>query len=56
MIAAGQDTVFIVAAYAAVAIGTLGLVGWTALAAQQTKRRLAALEARGVRRRSDERA
>ena len=52
MIDLGPHTNFIVAAYAGVALVTIGLVLWVLLDARRVKARLAALEAQGVRRRS----
>jgi heme exporter protein D len=49
----GPHTVFIISAYAGVAAVSLGLVGWVAWTSANVKRRLAALEAQGIRRRSD---
>ena len=49
----GPHAVFIVAAYVGVAIVTAALIAWVALSSSGVKRRLAALEAAGVRRRSD---
>jgi hypothetical protein len=46
------ENIFIVWAYAGVAIVTLGLVGWVIVQSLQVKARLAALGAQGVRRRS----
>lgn len=40
MIALGAHAEFIISAYAGVFIGLAGLIGWTMLAARQTKRRL----------------
>ena len=50
-----HDGIFIVAAYAAVTIGVLGLIVYAALDARRVKSRLATLDAQGVRRRSDQR-
>lgn len=52
MIDLGPHAVFIVWAYAGVALAVAGLIAWTLLDARTTARRLADLEARGVRRRS----
>lgn len=52
MIELGPHAAFIVWAYVGVAIGVAALVAWTLLDARTTARRLDALEARGVRRRS----
>jgi heme exporter protein D len=49
----GEHAVFIVAAYVGVAIVTAAVIAWVALSSAHVKRRLAALEASGVRRRSD---
>ena len=43
---------FVVASYLAVALVLAGLIGWVVLDGRAQRRRLAALEARGVRRRS----
>jgi heme exporter protein D len=53
MIELGPHAVFIVTAYAGVAAATLGMIGWVLWGSAAVKRRLAALEAQGVRRRSD---
>jgi heme exporter protein D len=53
MIALGPHAVFIVSAYAGVAAVTLALIGWTIWRARDVRARLGALEAQGVRRRSD---
>ncbi len=45
--------VFVTAAYAITAVVLAGLVGWILLDQRARKRELAALEAAGVRRRSD---
>ncbi|UJW84304.1 heme exporter protein CcmD [Devosia sp. SL43] len=45
MIDLGPHAVFIVWAYIGVAIGVVGLVGWTMLDARGTARKLADLEA-----------
>ena len=47
-----QDAIFIVWAYAGVALVTLALTGAVWWQSRQVKRKLAALEAQGVRRRS----
>lgn len=46
MIDLGPHAVFIVWAYIGVAMGLLGLIGWTLYDARATARKLAALEAR----------
>jgi hypothetical protein len=51
MIPLDHDGIFIVAAYAAVTIGVLGLIVYAALDARRVKSRLATLDAQGVRRR-----
>ena len=48
----GKHAVFIWASYAIVAVVLLGLIGWLVLAGRMHARKLADLEARGVRRRS----
>jgi heme exporter protein D len=53
MIDLGPHANFIVAAYLGVAIVALGLIVWTAWRAREVKAKLAALEAQGIRRRSD---
>lgn len=50
------NAVYIAAAYLGTALVTAGLIAWTALAATRQKARLKALQAAGVRRRSDKRA
>ena len=52
MIDLGPHAAFIIGAYAAVAIGVLGAIVWAVLDARRVAGRLAALEARGIRRRS----
>jgi heme exporter protein D len=52
MIDLGPHAAFIVGAYAAVTIGVIGAILWVVLDARRVAGRLAALEARGVRRRS----
>lgn len=49
----GPHAVFIVWAYVGVALVTAAVIGWVAWRSADVKRRLAALEAAGVRRRSD---
>ncbi len=53
MIDLGPHTNFIVAAYAGVAIVALGLIVWTWWRSREVRAKLAALEAQGIRRRSD---
>jgi heme exporter protein D len=53
MLDLGPHAVFIVTAYAGVAVVTAALIAWVALGSANVKRRLAALEAQGIRRRSD---
>lgn len=53
MIELGQHAVFIVWAYVGVAAVALALTGVTAWRSQRVKARLAALEAQGIRRRSE---
>ena len=53
MIDLGPHTVFIVSAYAGVAVVTVAIIAWVLWSAANVKQRLAALEAQGVRRRSD---
>ena len=48
----GPHAAFIIAAYAVVAVVMCGLVAWLILDGRRPQRTLAALEARGVRRRS----
>ena len=50
MIDLGPHAVFIVWAYAGVALGVFGLLGWTLLDARRTAARLASLEAHAPRR------
>ncbi|MDB5622552.1 MAG: Heme exporter protein [Devosia sp.] len=52
MIDLGPHALFIVSAYCGVALVVAALIGWTLLDARRTERRLADLEARGIRRRS----
>jgi heme exporter protein D len=49
----GPHAVFIIWAYIGVAVATLAIIGWVALGARRANAQLAALEARGLRRRSD---
>ena len=49
----GPHAVFIATAYAGVALITAALIAWVAWNSANMKRRLAELEAQGVRRRSD---
>ncbi len=49
----GPHAIFIVTAYTGVAIVTAALIAWVAWNSANVKRRLAALEAQGIRRRSD---
>ena len=53
MIDLGPHSNFIVAAYLGVALVALGLIAWTVWRSRDVKAKLAALEAQGVRRRSD---
>jgi heme exporter protein D len=53
MIDLGPHAVFIVSAYIGVAAVTAALIAWAAWRSVDAKRRLAALEASGIRRRSD---
>lgn len=53
MIQSGQDTIFIVAAYLGVALGVVALIGLVVRDALAARARLAALEARGIRRRTE---
>jgi heme exporter protein D len=52
MIDLGPHAVFIVWAYVGVAAAMIALIGWTVLDARRVEKRLADLEAQGVRRRS----
>lgn len=49
----GPHAVFIVAAYAGVGLVAAALITWVAWNSANVKRKLAALEAQGIRRRSD---
>jgi heme exporter protein D len=49
----GEHAIFIVSAYVGVAIVTAAVIAWVAWTSAHVKQRLAALEAQGVRRRSD---
>ncbi|HWA19660.1 MAG TPA: heme exporter protein CcmD [Devosia sp.] len=49
----GPHAAFIVWAYVGVALATVALIAWVALNARNVRRRLAALDAQGIRRRSD---
>jgi hypothetical protein len=53
MITGNDEIIFIVWAYAGVGIVTLGLIAWVWWQSRSVKTRLAALEAKGIRRRSD---
>ncbi len=52
MIDLGPHAVYIVSAYAGVAIVTFGLIAWVLLNSKKQQSRLADLDARGVKRRS----
>jgi len=52
MIDLGPHAVFIVAAYVGVTVAVAALIGWTLYDARRTASQTAALEARGIRRRS----
>lgn len=52
MMGFGAHAPFIVASYAIVALVIAGLIGWIVLDGRTQARRLAELEARGVKRRS----
>jgi len=56
MIELGQHIEYILGAYAGVALVLAGLIGWAISDARAQDRRLADLEARGVRRRSETRS
>ncbi len=53
MIPLDHDGIFIAGSYAGVVIGVLALIGYAMLDSRRVKARLAELEARGIRRRSD---
>jgi heme exporter protein D len=53
MIDLGPHTVFIVSAYAGVAFVTVAIIAWVLWNSASVKQKLTALEAQGVRRRSD---
>jgi heme exporter protein D len=53
MIDLGPHAVFIVATYLGVGLVILGLIVWTVWRARQVRGKLAALEAKGIRRRSE---
>ena len=53
MITGNADIVFIVWAYAGVTLGIFGLIFWVWWQSRSVKARLAALELKGIRRRSD---
>lgn len=53
MIELGEHAEFIIWGYVGVAVATLALVGWVIWQSRKVRHQLAALEARGVRRRSD---
>lgn len=52
MIDLGPHAIYIVSAYLGVALAVAGLIGWTLYDASSTAKKLADLEARGIRRRS----
>lgn len=52
MIDLGPHAVFIVAAYAGVSLAVAALIVWTRFDAHRVAKKLADLEARGIRRRS----
>ena len=52
MIDLGPHSIFILAAYGAVAIVLAALIGWLLMDGRRQKNRLADFEARGIRRRS----
>jgi heme exporter protein D len=53
MIDLGPHAVYITWSYLGVTLAIAAMTGWTLLDAQRTRRRLAALEASGIRRRSE---
>lgn len=53
MLDLGPHAVYIIWAYVGVALVTVAIIAWVAWNSANVKRRLAALEAQGVRRRSD---
>jgi heme exporter protein D len=53
MIDLGPHASFIIATYVGAALVALALIAWTAWRSRDAKARLAALEAQGIRRRSD---
>ncbi len=53
MIELGAHAEFIIWGYAGVAVATLALCGWVWMQSRGAAARLKALEARGIRRRSD---
>jgi len=53
MIELGQHAEFIIWAYVGVFAVTVALIAWVVAASRRTKAKLAALEAQGIRRRSD---
>jgi heme exporter protein D len=52
MIDLGPHAVFIITAYVGVTLAVAALIGWTLYDARATAAKTAALEARGIRRRS----
>ena len=53
MIDLGEHWAFVVSAYAVATVAVAVLVGWVVADARRQRARLAELEARGIRRRSD---
>ena len=53
MITGNEEIVFIVWAYVGVGVVTLGLIAWVWFQSREVKARLAQLELKGIRRRSD---